>query len=111
MISATEGHDLFKIYINKFIRQKDFNNKMMNLLKCQYVKKTTARYFIFNIAGMNALFKDLYKNDINIIFSLTFKYIIYIIKYYLCEKHFRATEEGRELNNHKIFVTSSMNGL
>ena len=30
-------------------------------------KKTTGRYFIFNIAGMNALFKDLYKNDINII--------------------------------------------
>ena len=67
MLLATEGHDLFKIYINKFIRRKDFNNKMMNLLKCQYVKKTTGRYFIFNIAGMNALFKDLYKNDINII--------------------------------------------
>ena len=66
-IKSMVAYDSYREYTNKVIRRKDFNNKMIKLLKCEYRKMRNGRHYIFNVEHTNNMFKTLYKNDIIII--------------------------------------------
>ena len=61
------AYELYNEYIGKHIRRKDFKTKMTKLLKGEYMRRANGFNFVFNIKKTNDLFKELYRNDIEII--------------------------------------------
>jgi putative DNA primase/helicase len=61
-ITSKEAYDSYSDYAGKNTRRKDFNTKMLKLLKCEYKKRNTGRCYVFDIDKTNELFMKLYDN-------------------------------------------------
>jgi putative DNA primase/helicase len=61
-ITSKEAYDSYSDYAGRNTRRKDFNTKMVKLLKCEYKKRNMGRCYIFDIDKTNDLFMKLYDN-------------------------------------------------
>lgn len=62
-IKADDAYDKYVEYSNNKVRRKDFKEKMVRLLQCEYKKLKTGRHYIFDVVNTNKYLCKLMKLD------------------------------------------------